>query len=59
MHNNNKSPGYFFNTPNNININPIAINPFNYFQSPSTPKIMDSYLNSLQGLSGLQNSTIN
>lgn len=41
------SPGYFFSTP--------SINPFNFFQSPATPKNLDACFSSL-GV--LQNSAI-
>ena len=45
-----RSPGYYFNTP--------TINAFSFFQSPSTPKNIESCFGSLQGLGVLQNSAI-
>lgn len=45
-----RSPGYFFSTP--------SINPFGFFQSPSTPKSIETCFSSFQGLGVLQNSAI-
>jgi len=50
FNNNIRSPGYYFNTP--------SINTYGFFQSPSTPKPVDNYLSSFQGLGTLQSSTI-